>query len=348
MLTRWASTSAARLAAALSLCAGIALVLRGPLGEALAPGPEWVRDEAVLLEAAHRAAIESQHTFLRSDHGIDYRVETVRGAGDLDTYAAVRFRALEIGRAGRGGRGLLLVIDAETDQVRLEVGRALEGSFPDAFVAWLEQRQMVPFFQAGRVGDGILAASELLVARVQQEQARGGFAELPAQGSGGAGARTRARLGEAPDPAGRRGPEVAPGDTPEAAVSAYLEAMRTRNADPDLGLYSAATRAMLARWVVTPAQMDTLARTYGACRAEPAYVDASGERAVVRYPLEARHCAPWFLMREQGRWRLDLATASAAIRFGRDNSWHFAPGASHPYAFAFTDWRLDRNGFPRG
>jgi uncharacterized protein len=332
----------------LGVCAGIGLVLRGPLGEVLAPGPERVRDEAGLFDAAQRAAIESQHAFLRADHGIDYRVETVRGVGDLDAYAAARFRTLEIGSEGRGGRGLLLVIDAETDQVRLEVGRALEGSFPDAFVAWIEQRQMVSFFQVGRVGDGVLAATELLVAQVRSERARGGFAELAARGSGGAGARTRAGLGSAPGPARREGPQVAPGDTPEATAAAYLEAMRARNAAPDLALYSAATRGMLARWVVTPAQMDTLARTYRDCRPEPARLDASGERAVVRYPLEARHCAPWFLIREQGRWRLDLATASAAIRFGRDNTWHFAAQVAHPYAFAFRDWRLDSNGYPRG
>jgi hypothetical protein len=142
--------------------------------------------------------------------------------------------------------------------------------------------------------------------------------------------------------------DVLAGDTPEATAAAYLDAMRARNSDPRLDLYSAETRTMLARWVVTPAQMETLVRTYRGCRAEPARIDPSGERAVVRYPAAARGCAPWFLTREAGRWRLDLATAASAIRFGRDNSWHFAPGAEHPYAFAFADWTLDRNGYPSG
>lgn len=338
----------ARWIAPLALGAALAAGVRGPLREAIAPGPTLVRDDAELLAAPQREAIEQQHAFLRADYGIDYRVESVRGAGDLDRFAAERFRALDVGSPGRGGRGLLLVIDAEQNQVRLEVGRALEGSFPDAFVAWVEQRQMVPFFQAGRVGDGILAASELLVAQVQREQASGGFAELAAKGSSGGGARTQARIGDAPDPAAREGPDVVAGETPEATAAAYLAAMRARNADPDLDLYSAATRAMLARWVVTPAQMDSLVRTYRDCRAEPARLDASGERAVIRYPIEARQCAPWFLVREAGRWRLDLASAMSAIRFGRDNGWHFAAGTEHPYTFAFTDWRLDRNGYPRG
>jgi hypothetical protein len=34
------------------------------------------------------------------------------------------------------------------------------------------------------------------------------------------------------------------------------------------------------------------------------------------------------------------------LRCGRDNSWHFEPGAGHPYAFAFRHWQFDRHGFP--
>jgi uncharacterized protein len=343
---RSAWTDAGRLVAAAGACAALATLLAGPLREALAPAPAILRDDAGLVADAQRTAIEQQHALLRADYGIDYRIETLRGAGDLDAFAAARFRELEVGSAGRGGRGLLLLVDAEADQVRLEVGRALEGSFPDAFVAWVEQRQMVPFFRAGRVGDGILAATELFVAQVQKEGQ--GFAELAAEGSGGGGARTRARIGDARGPTARDGPQLEAGESPEATVAAYLRAMGRRNANPDLELYSAATRAMLARQVVTPAQMDTLVRTYRACRPEPVRVDASGARAVVRYPIEARRCAPWFLVREDGRWRLDLATASSAIRFGRDNGWHFAAGAEHPYGFGFTGWTIDRRGYPRG
>ncbi len=350
----WRSTSTTvRLGAAVALIAAAAFGARELSRDALAP-PTIVSDAAGLIEPAERAAIEDQHAFLRSDHGVDYRVETVRGVGDLDRYAVQRFGALAIGDAGRG---LLLVIDAEADQVRLEVGRALEGVFPDGFVAYVEQRQMVPFFAARRVGDGVLAATELLVGQVQREQARGGFAALPISGSGGGGARTRARIGaakladrigETPAPAVPGGNGVAAGDTPEATVAHYLAAMRARNADPSLDLYTSETRAMLARWVMTPAQMDTLVRTYRDCRADPVRLDTAGTRAVLCHPVAQRGCAPWFLVRADGRWRLDLATASSVIRFGRDNSWHFVPGAEHPYAFAFHDGRFDRSGFPKG
>ena len=69
--------------------------------------------------------------------------------------------------------------------------------------------------------------------------------------------------------------------------------------------------------------------------------------AVLRYPPAERRCPPWLLVREEGRWRLDLATASRAIRFGRDNSWRFDAGAPPAYAFAFADWSFDAHGFAK-
>jgi uncharacterized protein len=342
---RWRWTSALRLCGAAPL---LAALLAGcePVRKALAP-PAIVSDAANLVEPSQRAAIEEQHALLRADYGIDYRVETARGVGDLDRYAVERFASLSVGSAGRGGRGLLLVIDAESDELRVEVGRALEGAFPDAFVAYVEQRQMVPFFRAGRVGDGVLATTELLVGRLQREVARGGLGELPTHGSAGGGARTRARIDEPADRPARAAADVTAAETPEATVARYLSAMRARNADPQLDLYSSASRDLLAGMVMTPAQMDTLVETYRECRAEPARLDPTGSRAVLRHPLAQRRCAPWFLVREGARWRLDLATSWAVVRFGRDNSWHFARDVGHPYEFAFDDWRFDRNGFAR-
>jgi uncharacterized protein len=129
-------------------------------------------------------------------------------------------------------------------------------------------------------------------------------------------------------------------------VEAYLAAMRARNGSSDFALYSRDTRRMLRDWVTTPAQMDAVAAAYGRCPAGAARLDPANGRAVVRYSVTACPCAPWFLVREEGRWRLDLANAQRALRFGAGNSWHFATGEEHPYAFGFSNWRIDRHGFP--
>jgi uncharacterized protein len=308
-----------------------------------------VADAAELLSAEQRQRMAAHHGFLLTDHGIDYRVITARGTGDIVAFGVEKFKAMDVGGLSSGGRGLLLVVDAEQDQVRLEVGLALEGVFTDAFVAYVEQRQMVLFFRAGRVADGILATTELIVTRAQEAKRRQAF-DAPAgtTGSGGGGATAKAKIGagseQAPAPTG---PVAAAGSSPEETLQAYFAAMAERDTRTDLPIYSAATQRMLRGWVMTPAQMDNIVRSYRGCRPDRSRASRSGNRAVIRYRIADRACAPWFFRIEGGRWRLDMTLMQNAIRFGRSNAWHFAGGPPSDYAFAFSDWAFDGNGFPK-
>jgi uncharacterized protein len=311
-----------------------------------------VDDGAALMSRDQRARVAEHHGYLLQDFDIDYRVVTARDVGDISRFAVVRFADLGVGEASASGRGLLLVIDPTQDRVRLEVGYALEGVFPDAFVAYVEQRQMVPFFRAGRVADGILAATELIVTRAQRAAANAGFeGEAWMAGSGGGGATANADIGQGWTNDGdggmsSAGSKTAAGRSPEETLGRYLAAMAARNGDPGLPLYTDATQGLLRNWVMTPAQMSNVARTYRGCTSEPARKDASGDLAVIRYPAAQRQCAPWFFRRGARGWALDLTMMQKAIRFGRSNAWRFDPAADHPYRFAFADWRFDGNGFP--
>jgi uncharacterized protein len=310
---------------------------------------QMVDDGAQLMGEAERDFLAQYHERLLDGYDIDYRVVTGRGLGDINQAAVARFEALAAGARSGTGRGLLLLVEAEQDLVRLEVGYALEGVFPDAFVAYVEQRQMVPFFARDRVADGILATTELIVTRAQNAAANAGFeSEAWLAGSGGAGATTTARLGAGTDAAVTKSTDPVPaGRSPGETLAAYLTAMADRNADPDLDIYTAETRRMLAQWVVTPAQMDNLVKSYRRCHPEPLRLAPNGTRAVIRYPQTERHCAPWFFERDGPAWALDLTMMQRAIRFNHDNYWRLDPGASHPYGFAFEDWRFDQHGFPR-
>ena len=125
MSPRWPSNELPRLAAA-------ALLLVAACGK-----PNLVEDEAGLLTRAEQERIAEFHGLLQEDYGIDYRVATVRDPGDIERAAVERFANLRIGGEGSGGRGLLLLVDPDGKRVRLEVGRALEGSFTDAFVTYV-------------------------------------------------------------------------------------------------------------------------------------------------------------------------------------------------------------------
>jgi len=305
---------------------------------------QLVEDDAGLLSVEQRDTIALHHAYLLQDFDIDYRVITAANAGDLVGFGAQRYEALEVGSLSEASRGLLLVIDPGQDRVRLEVGHALEGVYTDGFVAYVEQRQMVPFFQAARIADGVLATTELIVQQAQRTVARNGFDVAPGvAGSGGAGA--TARIGEAAS-VPVDGPDVAAGRSPAQTLQAYFDAMGKRDGRSDLDIYTSATQAMLKSWVMTPAQMDNVVRSYRGCTAEPAKLGPGGQHAVIRYGPAERQCSPWFFAREGGTWKLDFTVMQEAIRFGRDNSWRFANGVPGRYDFAFADWAFDGNGFP--
>ena len=308
-----------------------------------------VADQAALLQPRQRSRIATFHALLREDFDIDYRVVTTEEATDIDVYSASLFEELAAGGLSRSGRGLLLVIDPTHDRVRLEVGYALEGTFTDAFAAYVEQRQMVPFFQSSRVADGILATTEMIVTRAQRAAKNAGLeSEVWLAGSGGGGASTQARIGDAPpDRVFETRARLHSGNSPTEVLTQYFARMQDRDGNPDLDIYTPATRAMLRDWVMTPAQMDNILKSYRRCQAEPERIDSGGRYGVIRYPIGQRQCATWFFKHVDGTWALDLTMMQEAIRFGRDNSWHFERGVEHPYAYAFLDWSFDSQGFPK-
>lgn len=125
-----------------------------------------IEDRAGLLTSLERQRVASFAHSLLQNHDIELKVVVLKkAASDLDQKALQLFDNFGLGRQTRGAHGLLLVIDPLGQQLRLEVGYDLEGLYPDGFVGYVENRQMTPFFQAGRVGAGIEATVELLIGR---------------------------------------------------------------------------------------------------------------------------------------------------------------------------------------
>jgi uncharacterized protein len=330
--------------------AGILVTLSRVDLERLLPrgGAGAVDDRAALLPSGERMRIAEYHAALRRRHDIDYRVLTTDIGADLERIAHDYFATAGVGSLSRNGRALLLVIDPTSERVRVEVSTSLEGVYTDAFVAYVQNRQMAPFFAAGRVTDGILATTELIVSRAAAAETGEEFAPpMPAASMGG-GAGAAAAIGTANDPSEAYKQQTqridAAGLDPLQVVAVYHERMANRDARADLAIYSSDTVAMLRRWVVTPAQMDTISRTYRGCAVDG--VRVSGDVAVVRYRVEQRQCAPYFLRHQDDAWKLDLAALSSAVRFNHENQWRLRMPLPDDYRFAFDDLRIDDNGFP--
>ncbi|HUG04268.1 MAG TPA: TPM domain-containing protein [Steroidobacteraceae bacterium] len=206
-------------------------------------GPEQaaspVEDRAGLLTAAEIFYVVEWHTALLAQYDIDYRVLTVPSADDLSQLAVHTFETASVGSLSHAGRGLLLVIDVGAKRVRVEVARQLEGVLVDSFVAFIEREQMVPFFSAGRVGDGIVAASELIAVRAEEALVDGALdAPAMAATSAGGGAETDAMLdGGKERPIARETTDTGAGEAPGDTVAAYLAAMAAHNADAERSIH---------------------------------------------------------------------------------------------------------------
>ena len=136
-----------------------------------------VDDKAGLLSGEELERVSEFHAYLLKDYDVDYRVLSEPVAADINQLAVERFSELSAGMQSVTGRGLLLVIAPEERLVRLEVSQSLEPVYTDAFVRYIEERQMVPFFASGRLADGILATTELIVARLQDAEAQAALAK---------------------------------------------------------------------------------------------------------------------------------------------------------------------------
>lgn len=265
-----------------------------------------------------------------------------------------------MGDLSNSKKGLLLVVNPNQNKVRLEVGYELEDVYQDAFVAYIEHRQMVPFFKRNEVAMGIIATIELMVSRAQ-------FAKLGKEepyrpwleGSGGGGAVVDANINR-PDAAAaaenlpvelqRQLATLDESSTPLDIVNASLAQSASRNSNWDLPLYTNASRRMLKTRKATIAQLDNTVRIYQACGEPEVLISDNGIFAVVRYQTHERLCAPWFLMKEDKIWRIDILPHAYGLRFNFSNEWYFDGKMRElplvrPYWFAFVrDWYISKKG----
>ena len=313
----------------------------------------FVDDQADLLNSEQRERIVRINKKLLEDIDIHFLVVTLdRPALDLDARAVDLFEDRELGKRTGGARGMLFLVDPQGKAVRLETGFDLEGIFTDAFTGYVEREQMLPFFAAGRIAPGIEATVELLVARALKAIEQGDYTldrdtDTPdGHLSGGGGAKTDIQVGDRlPEkPASVLADDFGPQPTPMQALEKYMQVLSLYIKDPDLGLYTPRTRDFFRQWVVTNAQQDNGLR--GLKRAiQTAETQVEDDLGVIRFPVEDRNSSPYFLEKGDQGWMLDFYSMNQLIRFNHKNQWHFIK-TDHEYAFAFTDLRFDKHGFP--
>ncbi len=286
--------------------------------------PRLIDDQADLLTAEEENYISEYQQMLLRRFDIDYRIITKNNLPDINQYAWQTFNSEEVGNQSQHGRGMLLVIDPGKDTLRIEVSGNLESTYTDAFIAYLENRQMVPFFNLGRVDEGIFATSELIRIRAIQAEEGIGFDPSSVQISLGGGASAEAGINAGRDTTFTKNkPDILAADTPEETHRRFIESFANRNGRRDLDIFTDETKQHMGDKIGSAAQMDNAFQTYSRCTIEHVTYNKANTRAVMVYSLSNRGCDPFLFEKgDDGKWRLDLKTLGTALGHSYGNIWY--------------------------
>lgn len=132
------------------------------------PPPEgFVTDRAGVIDAATEEKLTELIQELQQKTGAEIAVLTVHTTEPLDdfTYA---MRVADQWKAGKKGEdtGVLVLLAVRDRKVRVLTGYGVEGVLPDGLVGAIQDREMVPEFRAGRLGEGVWRGVAALADRI--------------------------------------------------------------------------------------------------------------------------------------------------------------------------------------
>ena len=294
----------------------------------------------------------NQH--LLDDFDIDFRTITTSEESDIDLFANSEFKRLQKESRSQSGKAILMVINTLQDKVRLEVSVALEPVYTDAFVSYIERKGFVPYFRNDTIADAIYMAAELISDRAYDAQSGKEFMPPMQSKSIGAGAKTEAHIGKS-NLHEKKGDNVVTSgsDTPMDVLKKYLAALKAHNTNPNLDIYTDATKAFFAKHTVTEVNQNNEIRFLTPCMdsKKVKYAGDDVHAVVMNDPVSQRKCTPHFFKKEQGAWKLDIATMAQVLRFNAQMDWHFDKkerfkGEAKYYAFATDGYWLNKDGYP--
>jgi len=122
-----------------------------------------VTDRARILDQGTMQQLEQIIENVRARTTAEIAILTVATTGPLpiSDYAVGVFDAWKIGKRGQDN-GLLFLVAVEDRRMWITTGYGLEGILPDAKIGAIRDRVILPFFRAGRYGEGILQGTQAL------------------------------------------------------------------------------------------------------------------------------------------------------------------------------------------
>lgn len=192
--------SLARLGVVFAL-AGCACVLAAPAASAAdLPAPTgYVVDAAAAVPDAEQRLLEAELAAYaeRSGHQVAEAVVTTTGGKSIEDYANDLFAHWGVGDKERDD-GVLIVVATQDRQLRIEVGRGLEGTLTDIEAADIVRDRMAPRLREGHLTDALRDGERQVRAALGDptpEAGGEGAAPLSFRGYGGGAASSRTGSG---------------------------------------------------------------------------------------------------------------------------------------------------------
>ena len=298
------------------------------------------RGEQLLIDEAHilgdiAESTENYLSHIREDYEVEVVLSTIPSTARDETLKEATSRLFtewDVGR-GYGGRGLLLMLAERNKEVRIEVGSALEHVFTDLFTGYIETKQLKSYYLSGQLEVGLLAVIEEIEARAQLMSLNQADATTISardqkflSGGGGADVDLDEFKIETFAESGRNYPA---GSTPDEAWQTLIQSWRDKNRDPDIGVYTPATRLIYRDFTNQPERrFEEDVRAWGA---KSYQTIENGNYAVIFFGnKKGWENAPFLFCRTEEGWQFDMVHQRKLVRMGRAPAWGIERG-EHPY-----------------
>ena len=310
-------------------------------------------DNADLIKDKNSLDVHLKTLYTLAD--IDMVVVTVTDlqGNNIDDVANKLLSNWKIGENTSGHKGILFLLSVDEEIVRFEIGYDLEWIYPDSFVGYIERDQMAPYFQSGRIQTGIAATLEMIIARANEEIVTNTYDPddkidnlSEDYYSGGAGATENVQIKTVTIPDKANYPDdikslFIPQPTPEDAFLLNIEKCKRHIRGYDFDLYTNETREISKNWAFTKAQMDNEVRD---TRGKTFRVFIKEELAIIVFEPKYRNCPPFYLVKNERGWQLDIATMSRTIHFDMRNRSHMSE-SKYTTLFYENGYKFGDNGF---
>lgn len=319
-----------------------------------------VFDKAGIISSSDEPRFEWLLDLIEKESDLDIKFLFLESIGNksIEEVAVEKMDAYGIGHDSRQERGVLFLYVMDKKKLKIEIGYGLEPYLPDIFVGYLIRNQADAFFKAANPGKGLR-----LLIRILQHRIREAVLEMEydptilkagnrsSHMSGGAGAAAKVGIKDSSqtfmadqyDEEDKK--QFAAANTVESTFNNYITWLHGYIYDPNVDLFTKASRRYLNSLPMTPAYFDYLLLFYVGNQHK---VVKRGDLAIL-YFTDNPLTTPLFLNRIDGKWRINII---AEVRNSRNHvggvyTWSFNPDSNDEFARTFKDLIVNIRGYYR-